>query len=100
MADGKVIGLHQGQLVEYDTETLSPLGIVVNQKSLDSRTVMVVENGSALVLVNEQTKDIEVVHPNDDGSYWRKVQRNKRVRQEEKLRESIAIRWLEKQGQR
>ena len=100
MADGKVIGLHQGQLVEYDAETLSPLGIVVNQKALGDRTVMVVESGTALVLVNEETKDMEVVHPNDDGSYWRKFQRNKRVRQEEKLRESIARKWLEKQGQK
>jgi hypothetical protein len=99
MADGKVIGLHQGQLVEYDAETLSPLGIVVNQKLLGGRTVMVVENGTALVLVNEETKSIEVVHPNDDGSYWRKFQRNKRIRQEEKLREAIARKWLEKQGQ-
>ena len=100
MADGKVIGLHQGQLVEYDTETLSPLGIVVNQRALGDRTVMVVENGTALVLVNEETKDIEVVHPNDDGSYWRKFQRNKRIRQEEKHREAIARKWLEKQGQK
>ena len=99
MADGKVIGLHQGQLVEYDADTLSPLGIVVNQKALGGRTVMVVESGTALVLVNEETKDIEVVHPNDDGSYWRKFQRNKRIRQEEKLREAIARKWLDKQGQ-
>ena len=95
MADGKVIGLHQGQVVEYDSETLSPLGIVVDKKKLGNREVVVVEKGTALVLVDSATKDIEVVHPNEDGSYWRKFQRNKRVRQEEKAREAIAKMWLE-----
>lgn len=98
MKDGRVIGLHEGQLVEYDAETLSPLGIVVNKKLLRDREVYVVENGTALVLVNEETKEIEVVHPNEDGSYWRKFQRNKRVRQEEKAREAIAKMWMEKQS--
>lgn len=97
MADGKVIGLHQGQLVEYDSETLSPLGLVVPKEKLDNREVLVVEHGTALVLVDEHTKHIEVVHPNDDGSYWRKLQRNKRVRQEEKAREAVARMWLDKQ---
>ncbi len=98
MADGAVLGLHQSQLVEYDPETLSPLGIVVNQKNLGNRDVIVVEEGTALVLVNEETGDMEVVHPNEDGSYWRKFQRNKRVRQEEKAREKIAKMWLEKKA--
>lgn len=98
MADGAVLGLHQGQLVEYDPETLSPLGIVINQKNLGNRDVVVVEEGTALVLVNEETQDMEVVHPNEDGSYWRKFQRNKRVRQEEKAREKIAKMWLEKKA--
>lgn len=95
MADGKVLGLHQGQLVEYDSETLSPLGVVVNEKKLDGREVIVVQEGTALVLVNDETRDVEVIHPNDDGSYWRKFQRNKRVRLEEKAREEVAKRWLE-----
>jgi lipoate-protein ligase A len=69
MKDGRVIGLHQSQLVEYDAETLSPLGIVVNKKQLGEREVVVVENGTVLVLVNNQTRDIEVIHPNEDGKY-------------------------------
>jgi hypothetical protein len=97
MADGKVIGLHDCQLVEYDSETLSPLGIVVNKKTLGNREVFVIEDGTALVLVENKTKGIEVVHPNEDGSYWRKFQRNKRVRQEEQAREAIAKIWMEKQ---
>jgi hypothetical protein len=97
MADGKVIGLHEGQLVEYDSETLSPLGIVVNKKTLGNREVFVIENVTTLVLVDNKTKGIEVVHPNEDGSYWRKFQRNKRVRQEEQAREDIAKMWMEKE---
>lgn len=97
MADGKVIGLHQGQVVEYDAETLSPLGIVVNKQALGGREVVVVANGTALVLVDQHTKAFEIVHPNEDGSYWRKYQRNKKVRQEEKAREAIARMWLEQQ---
>lgn len=97
MSDGKVIGLHQGQLVEYDSETLSPLGIVVDKKALGGREVVVVEKGTALVLVDDQTKSYEIVHPNEDGSYWRKYQRNKKMRQEEKAREAIARMWMERQ---
>jgi len=95
MADGKVLGLHSGQLVEYDSETLSPLGVVVNSDQLGDREVVVVQEGTALVLVNDKTRDIEVIHPNNDGSYWRRFQRNKAIRQEEKAREEVAKRWLE-----
>lgn len=128
MKDGRVLGLHQGQLIEYDAETLSPLGIVLTQKDLTShgrsssvqgndpnskeserggegrrkhshqKQVVVVENGTVLALVDENSPDesqrIQVVHPNDDGSYWRKYQRNKKVRQEEKAREEMAKSWL------
>lgn len=78
----------------FRVETLSPLGIVVNQKSLGKRAVVVVENGTVLCLVDEETDKIEVVHPNEDGSYWRKFQRNKKVRLEEKAREALAKSWL------
>jgi len=97
MQDGRVLGLHEGQLVEYDAETLSPLGIVVNKKKLAGREVLVIEDGKAVVMLGPEEEDIEVVHPNEDGSYWIKFQRNKRVRQEEKAREAIAKMWLEKQ---
>jgi len=102
MADGKVLGLHEGQLVEYDDETLCPLGVVITKKQLmtddeehRTREVLVVQNKSTLVLVDDKTRDVEVVHPNADGSYWRKFQRNKKIRLEEKAREEVARRWLE-----
>ena len=97
MEDGCVLGVHEGQVVEYDASTLSPLGIVVNRKELKNREVLVVDNSKAIVLVDPETDEIDVIHPNDDGSYWRKYQRNKRVRQEEKARELAAKLWMEKQ---
>ena len=103
MADGKVLGLHRGQLVEYDATTLAPLGVVVLEEQLKNREVMVVQNKTTLVLVDENTQDIEVVHPNADGSYWRKLSKSKVIRLEEKAREEVAKRWMEqnkkKQGQ-
>jgi len=94
MSDGAVLGVHEGQLVEYDSSTLSPLGIVVNKDGLKGREVLVVDDGNAVVLIHTETEAIEVIHPNDDGSYWRKYQRNKRVRLEEKAREAAAKLWL------
>jgi hypothetical protein len=36
----------------------------------------------------------QVIHPNQDGSYWRRRQRNKAVRQAEKAREQLAKEWM------
>lgn len=100
MADGKTLGVHDGQLVEYDAVTLSPLGIVVQKERLHGRQVVVVNEGKAVILVDERDGEplVEVVHPNDDGSYWRRLQRNKRVRQAEKAREKLARDWVEQQA--
>ena len=105
MSDGKVLGLHEGQLVEYDTETLSPLGVVVKKEQLmasndgeddgsQTKEILVVQDKSTLVLVDDKTRELEVIHPNADGSYWRRFQRNKKIRLEEKAREEVARRWL------
>jgi len=95
MADGKVLGLHQGQVVEYDAETLAPLGVVLTEEELNNREVLVVQNRTTLALVDEATSDIEVVHPNADGSYWRKLSRSKVIRLEERAREEAAKQWME-----
>ena len=100
MADGKVLGLHQGQVVEYDTETLAPLGVVVTEEQLNNREVLVVQNKTTLVMVDDKTQDIEVVHPNADGSYWRKLSRSKAIRLEEQAREEVAKRWIESKKQK
>lgn len=104
--DGKVLGVHEGQIVEYDAETLSPLGIVLDREHLAGREV-VVADGEVLMLMkslldlNEATteKDYEIVHPNEDGSYWRKFQKNKLIRQQEKEREKLAQAWIKRNFQ-
>ena len=40
----------------------------------------------ALILYDEDTNDVTVVQPNEDGSYWRKIVRNKMIRMKEKRR--------------
>lgn len=104
--DDKVLGVHEGQIVEYDAETLSPLGIVLDKEHLAGREV-VVADGEVLMLMrslddlNESTTatDYEIVHPNEDGSYWRKFQKNKLVRQQEKEREKFAEAWVKRNFQ-
>ena len=96
MTDGKVLGVHGGQIVEYDEETLSPLGIVITKAELKNREVLIVDDSRVMVLIDPITEDMEVVHPNEDGSYWRKYQRNKQIRLEEKAREEAAKVWLER----
>jgi hypothetical protein len=66
MQDGKVLGLHEGQIVEYDVETLSPLGIVVSKAALAGQEILVVAEGKAVIMVGP--------NKNDNGSYWRRVQ--------------------------
>jgi len=100
MSDDKVLGVHEGQMVEYDTETLSPLGIVVTAKEMRNREVLVVDESKVLVLLDPDTGETEVIHPNEDGSYWRKYQRNKRIRLEEKARETAAKLWMERHNQK
>jgi len=67
------------------------------------REVVVAGNGRALLLCppleslthdSLTSPDITIVHPNEDGSYWRKFQRNKLLRSREKERENMAKDWL------
>ncbi len=44
MTDGKVLGLHEGMLLEYDPSTLAPLGLVVGADELHGRQVAVVDS--------------------------------------------------------
>jgi hypothetical protein len=91
MANGKVLELHQGRLVEHGSETFAPLRVVVTEEQMNHReVVLVVQNKTALVLVDDATQDMEVIHPNQDWSCWRKFQCNKKIRVEEKAREESA----------
>merc|ERR1712151_101968 len=122
MGDGAVLGVHDGMVIEYDPTTLAPLGMVVSKDELRGRKVAVIDSGlesvcnvfddgaecasdtandvveQALILYDEESKDVTVVQPNEDGSYWRKIVRNKMVRMKESRRVKAAKKWLEEQA--
>jgi hypothetical protein len=81
-------------VLEYDPSTLAPLGLVVGKDELAGRQVAIVDSGietkggtvgdyerlegreQAIILYDDEMH-ITVVQPNEDGSYWRKIVRNK-----------------------
>ena len=107
MSCGRVLGVYDGRLIEYEPSTLAPLGLVVGQDELEGKRVIVVGSGiqaeckvdnaalssavgmegadcaeaeaeeQAVLLVDDATGMVTVVQPNEDGSYWRKIVRNK-----------------------
>jgi hypothetical protein len=97
MECGRVLGCHDNKVIEYDPQTLSPLGIVV--EDLTEKEIRVVNGGKVLVVLDkgdEGLESLEVVQPNADGSYWVRFQRNKKQRLDEKMREEMAKTALEK----
>jgi hypothetical protein len=115
LADGRVLGMLNGMLVEYDPSTLAPLGLVVGADELIGKRIAVVDSGldeecevseevgmegadcadfdgreQAVLLIDENDGSIVVVQPNEDGSYWRKIVRNKMVRMKEVRRVKAA----------
>jgi len=110
---GRVLGMLNGNLIEYDPSTLAPLGLVVGADELIGKRIAVIESGldaycevdesevvgmegadcvdaepseQAVILYDPITKTQTVVQPNEDGSYWRKIVRNKMVRMKETRR--------------
>ena len=111
MSTGQVLGVHNGMVLEYDSSTLAPLGLVVGKDELMGRKVAVVDSGietqsgddyekvpdrEQAVILYDDEMHVTVVQPNEDGSYWRKIVRNKVVRMKEKRREAAAKRFIEK----
>mmetsp|Transcript_35445 Transcript_35445/g.66818 ORF Transcript_35445/g.66818 Transcript_35445/m.66818 type:complete len:595 (+) Transcript_35445:79-1863(+) len=97
MKDGTTLGVHNGMIIEYDPSTLAPLGMVVSRDELKNRRVAVIDDefgGNALVLYDDDTNKVTVVQPNEDGSYWRKVVRNKMHRMREMRRVAAAKKWI------
>jgi hypothetical protein len=111
-----------GNLIEYDSSTLAPLGLVVGADELVGKKVGVINSGldadtcsmmfdeegmegadcaamagdlreQAVVMLDNKTKVVTVVQPNEDGSYWRKIVRNKMVRMKEVRRVKAAKLW-------
>jgi len=115
MANGRSMGLLKGMLIEYDTSTLAPLGLIVGADELIGKRITVVDSGliencivddsdepgmegadcavsggamreQAVIMYDPKTMLTTVVQPNEDGSYWRKIVRNKMVRMQESRR--------------
>ncbi|CAN0162271.1 unnamed protein product [Ascophyllum nodosum] len=98
MEDGRVLGAHDGMIMEYDQELLAPIGVVRDREQLRGREVVVIEGGHAVMLVPregaEDSSDVEVIHPNADGGYSTQFQRNKLMRTKENEREDMAQQWM------
>jgi len=107
--------VHDGMVIEYDPTTLAPLGMVVSKDELKGRKVAVIDAGiegcatgtdqgaecatsmskdQALILYDDETNDVTVIQPNEDGSYWRKIVRNKMHRMKEQRRVKAAKKWI------
>ena len=118
LSSGRVLGVMKGMLIEYDSSTLAPLGLVLGPDKLLGKSIAVVDSGldscefsdemgmegfeckdgygerEQAVLVNDlETGKITVVQPNEDGSYWRKIVRNKIARMKERRREQAAMQY-------
>mmetsp|Transcript_9111 Transcript_9111/g.19718 ORF Transcript_9111/g.19718 Transcript_9111/m.19718 type:complete len:578 (-) Transcript_9111:191-1924(-) len=119
---GRVLGMLNGNLIEYDSSTLAPLGLVVGADELVGKKIGVINSGldadtcsmlfdeeegmegadcaalagdlreQAVVLLDSSGL-VTVVQPNEDGSYWRKIVRNKMVRMKEVRRVKAAKMW-------
>lgn len=106
MACGRVLGVHNGMVLEYDPSTLAPLGLVVGKDELQGRQLAVIDSGinaqtqeygaaqienrEQAVILYDNEGNVTVIQPNEDGSYWRKIVRNKMIRMKEKRREKAA----------
>ena len=107
MACGRVLGVHNGMVLEYDPSTLAPLGLVIGKDELNGRKLAVIDSGldtpnqdgaqiekrEQAVILYDEAGNITVVQPNEDGSYWRKIVRNKMIRMKEKRREKAALKF-------
>jgi len=77
MSCGRVLGMLNGNLIEYDSSTLAPLGHVAGADELVGKKIGVIDSG--IVLLDNITKAVTDVKPNEDGSYRRKFIRKKGV---------------------
>lgn len=123
MACGRVLGCLNGMMIEYDQSTLAPLGLVVGPDELSGKRILVIDSGlqecvldfeaqvgmegadcaqatldsreQALILMDQDGTNAVVIQPNEDGSYWRKIVRNKMIREREKRRENAAKDYIQ-----
>ncbi|CAJ1935118.1 unnamed protein product [Cylindrotheca closterium] len=125
LSSNRVLGVLNGMLLEYDQSTLAPLGLVLTKEELLGKSITVVDSGieecivddfddenegmegaehcikerEQAVLVHDlETNIVTIVQPNEDGSYWRKIVRNKIARMKEKRREQAAIQYIQERA--
>jgi hypothetical protein len=116
---GRVLGVLNGMLLEYDKSTLAPLGLVVSADELLGKRIAVLDSGieeceidfdkpgmegaecaddynerEQAVIMYDEDNNVTVIQPNEDGSYWRKIVRNKIARMKERRRELAALEFL------
>jgi hypothetical protein len=117
---GRVLGMTNGMLLEYDKSTLAPLGLVVSADELIGKRVAIIDSGieeceinfdtpgmegaecmdaeklarEQAVIMYDENYEVTVIQPNEDGSYWRKIVRNKIARMKEKRREIAALEFV------
>jgi len=114
LSDGRVLGMLKGMLIEYDKSTLAPLGLVVGADELIGKKIAVIDSGleeeceisdevgmegaecggqrfrEQAVVMYDDSGSVTVIQPNEDGSYWRKIVRNKMLRMKENRRVKAA----------
>jgi len=121
LANGRVLGVANGMLLEYDKSTLAPLGLVMSFDEILGKQMAIIDSGleecvfnfdEDLLVAGEECGDdpeesreqailvyddesVLVIQPNADGSYWRKIVRNKIARMQEKRREKAAIEFAQ-----
>jgi hypothetical protein len=125
MACGRVLGMLNGMMIEYDRSTLAPLGLVVGADELIGKRIAVIDSGldsecvisfeegmegadcgeidgreQAVILIDDAAGTTVIVQPNEDGSYWRKIVRNKMIRMKEVRREKAAKKFAQELLQR
>lgn len=116
LSSGRVLGILNGMLLEYDKSTLAPLGLVVSADELLGKRIVVLDSGieeceidfdkpgmegaecgddflerEQAVVMYDDDNNVTVIQPNEDGSYWRKIVRNKINRMKERRRELAAM---------
>jgi len=121
LSSGRVLGILNGMLLEYDSSTMAPLGLVLGAEELLGKVIAIVDSGVEECEIDYDTPGMEgadcdegykereqailvhgidgdkitVVQPNEDGSYWRRIVRNKIARMKEKRREKAAIQYAQ-----
>lgn len=68
MADGKVLGVHNGMVLEYDPSTLAPLGLVVGKDELKGNILVYILALIITISINPLITDY--TEPQESSNIW------------------------------